>query len=413
MSRIVLFLLLSLSVSACGFLKESSCDQEENTGQESTYDCARDSLDGGDPVGPPSRSKALDLLSDFQRQVARTAGANAIALRGLQSADLGDVYILKSDDKTLQSYTGNIARKVDSTLLEEKDGQPSLNNITFSLTWSRTLQNEERLGLDHLDFLFEAIFKNETVEEVEVQVSIHDATLTQLLSPGDALQSYEANFNDNEVLGNIIITGVLSGRYRTQVRAFDKNRQEVSLNASLLSSDVNKLPGVSAGYTEAVETGADATIVQESQSTSTVFAATYLSVSPSKQNNNFITAQINASANQGEAITVYRVNENFIDETNQTVLVFKFRQERKMVAGKERVDWHLDIRNVHYAGNSISFSYSMNIYDLNGNLLFYHQDAVSALEVDREKNIGIISNDPTLLRLVNTSNIDINNWIVH
>jgi hypothetical protein len=382
----------SLIFSAC-IAMIAACNHEEE-----------DADNGGNPNA--RIEEALGEIRQLKAQVALEAGNNGIALRSFQTAAPGDIWIMNSNDNSIQSRSGNISGFVSSNfapITQSKD----MGNLAFSFDWKRSFDQNVDTGLVFTNFALKAAFQKQEVERLSVTLSIVDAAVKQLEQPEAALKDYyeSKQVGDNEIKGNIMVSSVVTGRIRMTYNAFDSQGQNVSLDGQTLAGSINDLPGMSAGYAESGDTSGQVNIVQESANAETALAITFWRIETSKQDQAFINEQINS----GNA--PHDMKESSMNATayyaGQPVAIFRIRQTRVKAGFFEDVEWFLSIENVDIQKRTLSFSYTMAVYDDLGSYQFSYKGSVINLKPGKQADQGSISKIPLLLRFAKVQNIDI------
>lgn len=335
---------------------------------------------------------ALENIRDFRNKIASEAGDNSVSLRSLQTAELGDVFILNEQNDSVIRVD---AFPTDSDIRTTND----LNTISVTVVWYKEYGFNHEMDLTLPYVVIKTIFENSEVHKVGMTLSVADASLDEFQTPNSVKQAYEnQNSEGRTIPGNIFVTGLVKARTRVAVTAYDSNDQVISLNTGILVQNINNLPEFDFGYAEEV-TGYSATsLIQESTSSQTVFSIVYLPISEYRQNTDFINAQL-PSGNATENVTEASIIMTLVDENGDPAVAYKVTQVRKTTETDENVEWSLVLENV--SGSTWAYGYTIDIYDQSNDLRVHYDGQVLDFHPGFKSNEIFLSDDPLPINFAN------------
>lgn len=348
--------------------------------------------------GPGAVETLLSEINEFKQGIATGAGNNSTALRPFQTAEVGDIWIRNFEDGSLQNYIGNASTILAFDNSDKIRSVKNLSSLNVEFEWKRSYSDKMDVGFEFVNAALRTAFSFTDVDRIRLRISVIDAGLQQFVEPGMIYDSYQNAFGDNEIKGNILITGIVTGRIRIEFSAFNSSGELLDVSSSLMAENINGTPGISTQY--AVESSSSSSFfhgaVEESFDDSSVFAVTYLSVSPEKQDQLFIRQQLSEDASTPfvKRLPVYDTI------TGLAIAQFEMHQERSGSEADEQIKWFLTVKNVSQPPISYFLSYNLIFSNFSGSFLFASQGTIDRLDPGQEVSEGLISDEKILLKFV-------------
>jgi len=226
-------------------------------------------------TGSKGVSDALEELRNIREEVAKEAGNDAIALRSFQAVNIGDVFILNEEDRSIQNYTHNIEDITYSELEKEATESEALQNLDIEFELTRGEESDFNVGLNLVDYFVKSAFSYAEVMRIKVRVSVTDPAIERLKFSTNYLSNYYTTWGINSVPGNVVVSEKIAGRVRIEYSLFNEASQEIDVGGSLVVDSINT---VSAGYANQGMNNNYTSFVQESNSKNTIFAIKYTKI---------------------------------------------------------------------------------------------------------------------------------------
>ncbi|MBI4651323.1 hypothetical protein HY745_08600 [Candidatus Desantisbacteria bacterium] len=337
----------------------------------------------------------LNSIANFRKSIALQIDNSAIALKSLQFAKPGDIFILNNNnnDKSIQNYIGNISL-YDS--FEQKIEERNMGQLGVDFSWEKSYRTKYNVGITFADYAIEALFNEDEVNRVNIKLSIIDATIKRLNQPADSIQEFESNFDDNEIKGNIVVTCTLEARIKIEYNAYDKKDREIKIDGNILKNTINNLSGIGAGYAESASSSNSINIVQQSALSKDTFAITFLPIDKGKQDEVYINEILSLCENAPEDVNETSQIIYWQDEENYPLVEFKIRQKRIGKEPSDDVTWYLSVKNIDvFKDTFASITFKFVCYNNSNTEIIIQNYSISDLKYGKEKDMGIISQNTT------------------
>lgn len=349
---------------------------------------------GGNGKTPEEQlEENLQSVRSIRSTLVTEAGNSSIPLRSLQSVELGDVYTYNNSDRSIDSRSSSVLDDVVE-LSEISDIHKLNQSVSINVDFLKDQEIGLKTDLPFLDNFLSAAFKMSSVHKLIIEISVNDASVRRLKDPFPKIESFQKKTGLNNVKGNIVITGIVSGRLKIRYYAYDKKSEEIDIDKSKLLDLMN---------TTGVGTiGVDASD-QEQSSTNTVIAAeesaTQFAVITQYIDSDYIDDYYVDVKIYGDRIYEYYWQYNIYNDRNTkdtVIAIFKIKQTF-LDNDIDNAKWHLSIKNVDTQDRTISSPYIIRYYDDDDNYIFYFEDKFLDLMPDEERNIGYFSSEPAYL----------------
>ena len=324
--------------------------------------------DPPDPVSEATYEDAIITINSFRNELLASASPNAVALRSLQSARAGEVWIFHECKSTIQNFSASLPGKFagsDYSMLED-----NLTSKTYSFYWENNWTEKHSIGVDIKYDVLEAVIKaakeNSEIHSVDFKLSFKDPKYIRVNNISDLRSEYEKYLSSEgkKAEGNIIISALIKGKMHIEFNALNEQKEKVEFNLSLNTNELLEDLLLTPGYEYFKDRGSSGgfSIIEESGENLTVFAIEYFKIPEELQNYTDITEKIIEFCGSDETLVKVKNVKGYCLSSNENII------DLRIESGDSDNELFLFWKNLTDIPIT-NFHYTLTIRNRNGQIL--------------------------------------------